>query len=325
MASKKVSELTELLALAANDLFAVVDDSEVSEADKNKKLKLSTLLDAVNTEINSAVNAALVSTLKPAGSIAFASLPTPAVGNLGNIYDVTDAFETTSAFVEGSGTECPAHTNVYCVTPSEGVYKWDLLGFNLDLSGHALKSELPSVMTGATSEANGTSGLVPQPLIADRTKFLAGDGTYKEAGTGVFDGDATDVPYTSGAGLVSNNVRAALDELAALVDANSGGDSGIDQISPIPSTLIAGKSYCEILTANKSITTLTSAASGKLSVWHILVLTEATPYTLSFDAGLIFWNDTYPTTFDANSIYEISIIKYDDGVDSGKHRAWKKL
>ena len=122
----------------------------------------------------------------------------------------------------------------------------------------------------------------------------------------------------------ASNVKTASPKAVAdYVDANS--DSGIDQISPIPSTLIAGKSYCEVLTANKSVTALTSAASGKLSVWHILVAADAIPYTLSFDVGLILWNDTYPTAFDAHSMYEISIIKYDDGFDRGEYGVWKKL
>ena len=34
------------------------------------------------------------------------------------------------------------------------------------------------VMGGATTTTDGTIGLVPQPLIADRTKFLRGDGTW---------------------------------------------------------------------------------------------------------------------------------------------------
>lgn len=36
------------------------------------------------------------------------------------------------------------------------------------------------VMTGATSEADGEAGLVPKPLMADRNKFLRGDGTFAD-------------------------------------------------------------------------------------------------------------------------------------------------
>ena len=46
------------------------------------------------------------------------------------------------------------------------------------------KEKLDSItaMTGATSSANGASGLVPSPTTEDVDKFLAGDGTYKSGG-----------------------------------------------------------------------------------------------------------------------------------------------
>lgn len=37
-----------------------------------------------------------------------------------------------------------------------------------------------SPFTGATSSGAGVAGLVPQPQAADRTKFLSGDGTWKD-------------------------------------------------------------------------------------------------------------------------------------------------
>lgn len=41
------------------------------------------------------------------------------------------------------------------------------------------QATFPSDMTGATSSSDGTHGLVPAPLIADRAKFLRGDGTWQ--------------------------------------------------------------------------------------------------------------------------------------------------
>ena len=38
------------------------------------------------------------------------------------------------------------------------------------------------LMTGATSSADGASGLVPAPSAGDEDKFLAGDGTFKSGG-----------------------------------------------------------------------------------------------------------------------------------------------
>ena len=41
---------------------------------------------------------------------------------------------------------------------------------------------LPSTMTGATSSAAGTAGLIPAPASADREKFFRGDGTWQDGG-----------------------------------------------------------------------------------------------------------------------------------------------
>ena len=76
------------------------------------------------------------SVYKPAGSVAFASLPTLSSSVLGNVYNVTDAFTTNSNFVEGSGKSYPAGTNVVVVEPTSGTYKFDVLAGFVDLSGY---------------------------------------------------------------------------------------------------------------------------------------------------------------------------------------------
>lgn len=63
------------------------------------------------------------------------------------------------------------------------------------------------IMTGATPDVEGTSGLVPVPAAGDQDKFLKADGTW---------GTPTDTKYseatTSKAGLMSASDKAKLDE-----------------------------------------------------------------------------------------------------------------
>lgn len=116
---------------------------------------------------------------KPAGSVAFASLPTLSASVLGNVYNVTDAFTTTANFVEGAGKSYPANTNVVVVDTGSSTYKFDVLAGFVDLSGYvpttrtingkALSSNitlsasdvsaLPSSTTYVSS-VNGSSGAV---------------------------------------------------------------------------------------------------------------------------------------------------------------------
>lgn len=59
--------------------------------------------------------------------------------------------------------------------------KGDLyVGCNADSTGGTKVVKATDTMTGATSSAAGTSGLVPAPAIGDNTKFLRGDGTWQD-------------------------------------------------------------------------------------------------------------------------------------------------
>lgn len=84
------------------------------------------------------VNAKLSSVYKPGGSVAFASLPAASAGNLGMVYNVTDAFSTTANFVDGAGSTHPAGTNVVVVS-ADGGYKYDVLAGFVDLTGYVQK------------------------------------------------------------------------------------------------------------------------------------------------------------------------------------------
>lgn len=61
------------------------------------------------------------------------------------------------------------------------IYKYRLY-YNTNTWGTVVKEVSAVTMTGATSNAAGTAGLVPAPATTDVDKFLAGDGTYKSGG-----------------------------------------------------------------------------------------------------------------------------------------------
>lgn len=68
-------------------------------------------------------------------------------------------------------------------TPTDTTYS---AGTNVQISAGNVISATDttySAFTGSTSSADGTSGLVPRPLIADKDKFLKGDGTWTDTPT----------------------------------------------------------------------------------------------------------------------------------------------
>lgn len=93
------------------------------------------------------VDGKLTSTYKPQGSIEFAFLPVPSADNLGFVYNVDDAFTTTTSFLEGSGKPYPAGSNVVVVQSGDS-YMYDVQGGFYDLSPYAKKADYTAITNG---------------------------------------------------------------------------------------------------------------------------------------------------------------------------------
>lgn len=122
------------------------------------------------SQVTSAINAKVSSVYKPGGSIAFASLPELSASVLGMVYNVTDAFTTTTDFVDGSGKKYPAGTNVVVVDAGSGSYKFDVLAGFVDLSGYATTSAMNSAIATAKSEAVSSANSNTDSKLADYVK-----------------------------------------------------------------------------------------------------------------------------------------------------------
>ena len=100
---------------------------------------------------------------------------------------------------------------------------------NVVLSGDLSLSDLgiynPVVMTGATSSVDGAAGYAPKPFIADKDKFLKGDGTWSDVPS---DESIADKTWTLLAiqvgGTLSNTIDiSSYDYLAVVIDYQSTG------------------------------------------------------------------------------------------------------
>lgn len=90
---------------------------------------------ATTAFVKDAIDTAVAGVYVPKGTIAFANLPTAGAGNIGWVYNISDAFTTTAAFVEGAGGKYTAGTNVVCVSTGTNTYAWDVLGGTFDIEG----------------------------------------------------------------------------------------------------------------------------------------------------------------------------------------------
>lgn len=92
----------------------------------------------------SEVDGKLSAVYKPAGNTLFANLPTPSASNLGNVYNMTDAFTTDSRFIDSEPTQYPIGTNVV-VVQVEDAYYFDVLAGFVDLSGYLEVSDMVAI------------------------------------------------------------------------------------------------------------------------------------------------------------------------------------
>lgn len=120
----------------------VAVDTEMSSTSENPvqnkvvKSYVDTKVSGLQTasQVQAAINKAIVGVYTPRGSIQFENLPQPQEGNKGYVYNVLDAFTTTAAFIEGAGHSYGAGTNIVCVDAGSGSYKWDVLAGIIDLT-----------------------------------------------------------------------------------------------------------------------------------------------------------------------------------------------
>lgn len=123
-----------------------------------------TELSSTKTELEEEIASAVTGAYTVKGSVAFASLPTSAT--VGDVYNITDAFTTTTSFVEGSGVEYPAGTNV--VYTEDG---WDVLTGIFDLSSYVTSDTTVGsgtkpvyVSNGAITASSSTVGGTAKPV-----------------------------------------------------------------------------------------------------------------------------------------------------------------
>lgn len=129
------------------------------------------------TQTDEKIAAAISSTYKPSGSVEFASLPTPSAGNLGNVYNVTDAFTAGASFIASEqGQQYPADTNV-AVVEVDGSYYFDALSGFVDLTGYltttkAAETYATIAQLGNKVDKVSGSSLVQDTLITKLTNLL---------------------------------------------------------------------------------------------------------------------------------------------------------
>ena len=234
--------------VAIKGLAALAFKAKVSQSDLDDALAAvlegkadkATTLDGygiTNAYTKDEINAKISAVYKPAGSVAFAELPSLSESILGNVYN---AFTTTANFVEDAGNKHPKGTNVVVVKVGDA-YKYDVLAGFVDLSGYvekeagkglsdenftaALKDKLDGIAAGANKYVHPTHTAAASGLY----KTTVDEEGHVTATTPVTKDDITklgipaqDTTYdeatTAKAGLMSAADKTKLDGMGATIN-----------------------------------------------------------------------------------------------------------
>lgn len=136
------------------------------------------------TAAEAAISAKVTVAYKAAGSVFFIDLPAAIDERQGFVYDIKDAFTTTNDFVEGSGNEYPAGTNVVIIGVENSgtvTYMYDVLPGFIDTSDFVTNtdyatSSVPGLVkpdnSTTTVDANGTLTVIGGGGGGDSTNFI---------------------------------------------------------------------------------------------------------------------------------------------------------
>ena len=163
-------------SIVATNLWAAIEEIKAAYESADTAINENLTNNYYNkTETDSKIDEKIAtkvsSTYKAAGSIKFASLPTPSAIEEGKVYNISDAFTTDENFVESAGQNYPAGTNVVCINTTDEVYKWDILAGFVDLSNYATTESVTSALNNKVDKIEGSS-LVENTDIA-KLKALA--------------------------------------------------------------------------------------------------------------------------------------------------------
>ena len=142
----------------------------------------------------------MASTYKASGTLASAGIVSGLLikANLGNVYNISESFTTTTDFLEGMGYSHPAGTNIVIVDSGSEVYKFDVLTGFVDLSSYVKNddarlsdSRTPTSHTHGSITNDGKIGTTPNLIVqtgaggtltakaaGTTAQFLRGDGSW---------------------------------------------------------------------------------------------------------------------------------------------------
>lgn len=152
-----MANLQNLADLAALQTLGNAAKAEAAKVAAKIPTKVSALTNdsgfQTESEVQTAIAAKIGSAYRPGGSKAFAELPEANAETVGVVYNITDDFVTTDAFVEGAGKSFSAGTDVGVVQAGEE-YKYNVFANFVNLSGYVEKDGTKGLSTNDYTDSD---------------------------------------------------------------------------------------------------------------------------------------------------------------------------
>ena len=257
-----------------------------------------------DTYTKTEIDGKIASVYKPAGSVAFANLPSLVSSVLGNVYNVTDSFTTTSDFVEGAGVTYPAGTNVAVVdigTAETPVYKFDVLSGFVDLSGYVPVSRKVNNKALTSDISLSASDVGAEPTITKNTAFNKN-----------FETSASNIKMNGVANVGSADTVARADHIHPS-DTSKQDQLTQTQLNTVNSGLTsADKAKLDGIAVGAQVNTIESVSAGGTALTPDANKNVDIPIATSSDAGVIKTSGAYAASTKATGEIVAQTKTYDN-------------
>ena len=264
----------------------------------------STTYGSVDFKINSAISGVY----RAKGSCTFESLQAIAFPQIGDVYNISNEFTTTSSFIDGDGKKYPAGTNVVCVnsTIENASPYWDVLAGMVDLSNYTTILRAQVIADGKANNALATAKSYSDAQVEKINKKIKLDKiiVFDENGIPIYIADDTILDTGFAYKLINAKTVFIPSKVTAIVsgsfvDCNNITDVYIDNTD----ITISNDVFADTVSIHYN-------DSEEFANWSILNLIENALYTINSNAanGLLLEGDMLYLTHNGEVISDAVVL-----------------
>lgn len=262
------------------------ESTRATTAESNLSTQLtqeSTRAQTAESSLRDYVDEKLTSVYKASGSIFFADLPALTESRRGNVYNIKDAFTTTSDFVEGPGKDYPVGTNVAIIEKDDESYE-EATVTSTDNPSQMGLYELDGTDYIHTEDTSPVSGKTYYELVITPSYLYDVFAGFIDTSDFVTD---TDYATTQTAGLVKPDGTTITVDANGVVSSQGGGDVSAEEMADVVN-ILGAKNFISVYYPYEEVighATVTTNSDGSVTING--EMSQGGDYTLYFAKAVV--------------------------------------